>query len=77
VLNQYSHVLSALETVSKSVTGETAPRARGLLKQFQDAQTLLGLEMAIVVLPLLQKMNKSLQSRSMTVNGMSLEAPSL
>jgi len=31
VLNQYSHVLPALETVSKSVSGETASRARGLL----------------------------------------------
>jgi hypothetical protein len=70
ILAQYAHVIKSLTTSSEELTGETAIRASSLAKRFQDASVLLGLEMAMKVLPLLEKLNKSLQSPTMTVCGM-------
>lgn len=70
VLSQYSHVIAALTSASNNISGEVATKARGLLSQFQKTSTLLSLKMAMIVMSLLEKLNKSLQSRSMTVSGM-------
>jgi hypothetical protein len=70
VLSGYAHVLASLEVASEELATETATRASGLLRRFQDASTLLGLEMAMKVLPLLETLNRSLQSKTMTVSGM-------
>lgn len=70
VLSGYGHVLESLEAAREELAAETATKASGLLKRFQDASTLLGLQMAMQVLPLLESLNKSLQSTSMTVSGM-------
>ena len=40
------------------------------MKRFQDASTLLGLQMTMQILPLLESLNKSLQSASMNASGM-------
>ena len=70
VLSGYGHVLKSLEAAAEELAAETATKANGLLKRFQDASTLLGLQMTMQVLPLLESLNKSLQSTSMTVSGM-------
>jgi hypothetical protein len=70
VLSGYSHVLQSLEAAATELVAETATKASGLLKRFEDASTLLGLEMTMQVLPLLESLNKSLQSTSMTASGM-------
>jgi hypothetical protein len=70
VLSGYGHVLQSLEAATEELAAETATKANGLLKRFQDASTLLGLQMAMQVLPLLESLNKSLQSTSMTASGM-------
>ena len=70
VLSAYGHVLESLEAATEELAAETATKASGLLKRFQDASTLLGLQMTMQILPLLESLNKSLQSASMTASGM-------
>jgi len=54
---------------SKSANSETAAKANGLLDRFEDATTLLMLQIALTVCAPLENRNKSLQAQSATLNG--------
>jgi len=56
------------ETVSG--TGEAATKATGLLDRFRKGVTVLGLKIAVFMFGQLEELNRSLQSTSITVNGM-------
>lgn len=72
-LDQYALILQTLEEAKSTCSPEVSVRASGLLTKFQDPTTLLGLNIAQVVLSALESLNRSLQSARMTVAGM-LEA---
>jgi hypothetical protein len=72
IIDQYENVLMTLEELAaKSIS--VSARANGLATQLRNGSTLLGFNMAVQVLRPLETLNKSLQSRNMTVAGM-LEA---
>lgn len=69
ILDQYENVLLTLEELAgKSIS--VSARANGLAAQLRDGSTLLGLNMAVLVLRPLETLNRSLQSRNMTIAGM-------
>lgn len=70
VIDQYEAVLESLSDMSQSSNGEIATKASGLLDRFQEGQTLLLLNMALAVFSILEQLNRSLQSKSVTVSGM-------
>jgi hypothetical protein len=77
VLNQYAVVLASLESHSTEVTDEAAAKARGLLNQFQQGTTALGLKVSVQIFSRLEQLNKSLQSASATISGMIAAAESV
>jgi len=71
VLDQYEAVLDGLESMSESQnTSETSITARGLLVQFQEGKTLLGIKIASDIIAILEELNRSLQATNATVSGM-------
>ena len=70
VIDQYEAVLESLYDMSQSSSGEIATKASGMLDRFQEGQTLLLLNMALKVFSILEQLNRSLQSKSVTVSGM-------
>ena len=70
VLDQYTVVLACLESYASEVTDDAAAKARGLLSQFQQGTTALGLKVAVLIFSRLEQLNKFLQSASVTVSGM-------
>lgn len=68
-LDQYQPVLLALEEMASGKL-DSATRANGLLERFQKGSVVLGLLLALEVTEELECLNKFLQSRSQTVNGM-------
>lgn len=75
LLTQYSQVLASLDELGK-LTTNAATRARGLRDKLTNGDSVLGMEMALLVLRPLEQLNRSLQSKSSTVGGM-LQAVSL
>jgi len=71
ILNQYRNVRQTVEEIGAS-SASVAARANGLASQLRRGSTVLGLHMALKILNPLEKLNCSLQSRSMTVAGMLL-----
>jgi hypothetical protein len=72
-LDQYTALMTSLEEAKANCSPEVSARAFGLYARFQDPTTLLGLNMAQIVLSPLESLNRSLQSTTMTIAGM-LEA---
>ena len=70
VIDQYEAVIESLSDTSQSSNGEIAAKANGLLDKFQQGQTLLLLNMALIIFSILEHLNRSLQSKSITVSGM-------
>lgn len=71
VIDQYEGVLNGLESMSEMPnTSETTIKARGLLVQFEDGATLLGIKIASNIVAILEELNRSLQATSATVSGM-------
>ena len=71
VLDQYEAVLDGLESISQTQnTSETSIKARGLLVQFQEGKTLLGIKIASDIIVILEELNRSLQATNATVSGM-------
>ncbi|XP_063967530.1 uncharacterized protein LOC129267544 [Lytechinus pictus] len=73
VMDNYDVVIVSLREMSKSGSGETSVKANGLLDRFDKGQTLLGLQMAIKHITILEQLNSAMQARSANVSGM-LEA---
>lgn len=69
LLNQYQPVLLALEEMA-SGKSDSASRTNGLLERLQKVNVVLGLLLALEVTEELECLNKSLQSRTQTVDGM-------
>lgn len=69
LLNQYQSVLLSLEEMA-SGKSDSASRANGLLERLQKGNVVLGLLLALEVTEELECLNKSLQSRAQTVDGM-------
>jgi hypothetical protein len=74
VLDQYEAVLCSLEEMSGSSKTDTATKAAGLLVRFQQGSTVCGLQMASQLFGLLEQLNRSLQSTSITMSGMIMAA---
>ena len=70
VIDQYEAVIESLSDTSQSSNGDIAAKANGLLDKFQQGQTLLLLNTALIILSILEHLNRSLQSKSITVSGM-------
>jgi hypothetical protein len=71
VLEQYEAVLDGLESISQMQNAsETSIKARGLLVQFQEGTTLLGIKIASDIIGILEELNTSLQATNATVSGM-------
>ena len=68
--HQYKVVLAALEEMASEKLAVTAPRASGLLDQFQKGNTVLGLLLGQDILLKLEGLNESLQGRAVTISGM-------
>ncbi|XP_072169903.1 zinc finger MYM-type protein 1-like [Diadema setosum] len=73
VLDNYEIILCSLQELSTSGTGETSVKANGLFDRFEKGHTLLGLQMAMKPIAILEQLNSTLQARSANVSGM-LEA---
>nr|XP_054761170.1 zinc finger MYM-type protein 1-like [Lytechinus pictus] len=73
VMDNYDVVIVSLREMSKSGSGETSVKANGLLDRFDKGQTLLGLQMAIKPIAILEQLNSAMQARSANISGM-LEA---
>ena len=71
ILDQYFNVLQTVEDIGASSASVMA-KANGLTSQLRRGSTVLGLHMALKILNPLEKLNCSLQSRSVTVAGMLL-----
>ena len=69
ILGQYPTVLQTMDELSAASTAISA-RAQGLATQLRHGSTLIGLNMALLVLEPLESLNRSLQSRATTVAGM-------
>lgn len=69
VVDQYEKILVSLEEMAHG-SSDTCITARGLLERFQKGQVLLSLIMALEVLKELECLNRSLQSKTVSVSGM-------
>ncbi|KAK5874574.1 hypothetical protein PBY51_019510 [Eleginops maclovinus] len=69
VVDQYEKILVSLEEMA-SGSSDTCITARGLLERFQKGHILLSLIMALEVLKELECLNRSLQSKTVSVSGM-------
>ncbi|KAJ1185179.1 hypothetical protein NDU88_001973 [Pleurodeles waltl] len=71
VMDNYEPILETLEQLSTSKSsGDVSARARGLPAHFQKGTTVLGLQIALQVLQLLECMNIALQGRQQTISGL-------
>ena len=69
LLNQYQSVLLFLEEMA-SGKSDSASRANGLLERLQKGHVVLGILLVLEVTEELECLNKALQSRTQTVDGM-------
>jgi hypothetical protein len=68
-IDNYGSVLISLRKMYEDNLSESAASAGGLLKQFEKAETLLGLFIVVQPVALLEQLNKMLQARTSTVSG--------
>ena len=61
VLNNYSHVLDALQEAAANFGTSGAARANGIYSYLVNSKCVLGLHAAVPILELLQTLNRSLQ----------------
>jgi hypothetical protein len=69
VLAQHASLGEALAEYAEASSGEPASKARGLLKQINSGEFILGIMMALPALDLLENLNRAVQSRSFTISG--------
>ncbi|KAJ1138377.1 hypothetical protein NDU88_004764 [Pleurodeles waltl] len=71
VMDNYEPILETLEQLSTSKSsGDVSARARGLLAHFQRGTTVLGLQIALQILQLLECLNIAMQGRQQTISGL-------
>ncbi|XP_069482144.1 zinc finger MYM-type protein 1-like [Ambystoma mexicanum] len=71
VMDNYEAILETLEEMAASKnSGDVPARARGLLKQFQEGITFLGLQIVVQVMQLLECLNIAMQGNQQTVSGL-------
>ncbi|KAJ1089934.1 hypothetical protein NDU88_003074 [Pleurodeles waltl] len=71
VMDNYEPILETPEQLSTSKSsGDVSARARGLLAHFQRGTTVLGLQIALQILQLLECLNIAMQGRQQTISGL-------
>lgn len=71
ILDNYQLILESLEEIANTrSSGDINPRARGLLQQFRQGKTLLGLQISLNVMEILECLNVALQGREQTISGL-------
>ena len=70
VLQNYSHILNALQTAAENFGTSGAARANGIYACLANSKCVLGLHAASPILELLETLNRSLQGSSVQVHGM-------
>lgn len=76
VLQNYSDVIDALQDAASTFGSNTACRANGLLTSLSSGKTMLGLLSALPVLSAMERLNRGLQGKDITVASM-LESANL
>ena len=69
VLDQHESVVQALPEYAEARIGETASKARGLLKQMTGGEFVLRIMMSLPAINLLESLNKAVQSQSFAISG--------
>ncbi|XP_053323828.1 zinc finger MYM-type protein 1-like [Spea bombifrons] len=71
VLDNYELILQTLEEFANSRgSGDVHSRARGLLQQFRQGKILLGLQISLTIMEILECLNKALQGNEQTISGL-------
>ena len=68
VLDQHESVGQASSEYVEASSGETASKARRLLKQITDDEYVLGIMMSLPAINLFESLNKAVQSRSFAIS---------
>ena len=67
VLDRHESVVQALSEYAEVNSEETASKARGLLKHITGGEFVLGTMMSLLVINMLESLNKAVQSRSFAI----------
>jgi hypothetical protein len=69
IMDQHESLDRSLSEYAEASNGEPASKARGLLKQINSGEFVLGIMMALPTVNLLENLNRAVQSRSFTISG--------
>ena len=69
IMDQHESLDKCRSEYAEASSGEPASKARGLLKQINSGEFVLGIMMALPAINLLENLNRAVQSRSFTISG--------